>query len=161
MGLGNNLLSNIRLASTVPSGNAIANISCIYSSRSTPSWSFLRSHSDSFSLLPSLPPIPVASKNLSSGATAFWFADFNSHSARRNEAWLWTDLAWSLGQKLQRAEKNIRGALSSHIQDPSGNKLDPLALSYKGHRHADALSLWPTCHSYFLALPYWKLDMGL
>ncbi len=33
-----------------------------------------RSQSTSLSLAPSLPPIPVASKNLSNGATAFSFA---------------------------------------------------------------------------------------
>ena len=48
--------------------------SWIHPSRSLPAWSFFRPHSNSFSLAPSLPPISVAFKNLSSGATAFTFA---------------------------------------------------------------------------------------
>ena len=48
--------------------------SWVYPSRSSPSWSFLRSHSNSLSFAPSLPPIPIVFKNLSSGANAFSFA---------------------------------------------------------------------------------------
>ncbi len=48
--------------------------SWVYPSRSSPAWSFLRSHCASLSLAPSLAPTSVASKNLSSGVTAFSFA---------------------------------------------------------------------------------------
>ena len=48
--------------------------SCVYPSRSSPARSFFRSHSASFSFAPSLAPTSVASKNLSSGVTAFSFA---------------------------------------------------------------------------------------
>ena len=46
--------------------------SWFYSSRSSAAWSFFCSHSNSLSLAPSLPPISVVFKNLSSGATAFY-----------------------------------------------------------------------------------------
>lgn len=54
--------------------------------------------------------------------------NLNSHLARQNITWLWTGLAWLFGQKLQRAEKNIRGAWSSYIQDRRSNNLDRLAI---------------------------------
>ena len=48
--------------------------SWIHLSRSSPAWSFFRPHSNFLCLAPSLPPTPVALKNLSSSATAFSFA---------------------------------------------------------------------------------------
>ena len=48
--------------------------SWVYPSRSSPAWSFFFSHSSSLSLAPSLPPISVACKNLSSGFVALSLA---------------------------------------------------------------------------------------
>ena len=48
--------------------------SWVYTSRSSPAWSFFRFHSASLSLAPSFPPTSVAFKKPSSGATAFSFA---------------------------------------------------------------------------------------
>ncbi len=50
------------------------NPSWVYPSKSSPARSFFRSHSNPFSLAPSLPPTSVACKNLSNSAIAFLFA---------------------------------------------------------------------------------------
>ena len=59
--------------------------SWVYPSRSSPTWSFFRSHSNSLSLAPSLPPISVACKNLSSGFLALSLA--NNSVRHLRSAW--------------------------------------------------------------------------